>query len=88
VYCPHVGLAYCMLLHSFSWVAVCGRSVCDLVDACGDWRERERDVLIIMGELRGCFVLVCGAPAYLVCLLVGVCPALVVLRVVFANVYF
>jgi len=41
VYCPHVGLAYCMLLHSSSWVVVCGRSVCDLVDACRDWREKE-----------------------------------------------
>ena len=34
------------------------------------------------------YLLVSGAPAYLVYLLVGVCPALVVLRVVFANVCF
>jgi hypothetical protein len=27
MYCPRVGLAYCMLLHSSSWVVVCGRSV-------------------------------------------------------------
>ena len=39
--CPRVGLAYCMLLHSSLWVVVCGSSVCDLVDACGDWREKK-----------------------------------------------
>jgi len=41
MYSPRVGLAYCVLLHSSLWVVVCGRSVCDLVDACGDWREKE-----------------------------------------------
>jgi len=40
MYCPHVGLAYCMLLHSSLWVIVYGRSVCDLVNACGGWREK------------------------------------------------
>jgi len=38
--CPGVGLAYCVLLHSSFWVFVCGRSVCELVDACGDWGEK------------------------------------------------
>ena len=33
-------------------------------------------------------MLVSGAPVYLLYLLVGVCPALVVLRVVFTYVYF
>jgi len=32
--CPLVGLAYWVFLHSSLWVVVCGRSVCDLVDAC------------------------------------------------------
>jgi len=32
--CPRVGPAYCVLLLSSLWVVVCGRSVCDLVDAC------------------------------------------------------
>jgi len=51
MYCPRVGLAYCVLLHSSLWVIVCGRSACDLVDACGSWRERRGEiiVLIIMG---------------------------------------
>ena len=34
MYYPRVGLAYCVLLHSSLWFVVCGRSVCDLVDAC------------------------------------------------------
>ena len=34
------------------------------------------------------YLLVSGAPVYLVYLMVGMCPALVVLRVVFAFVYF
>ena len=34
------------------------------------------------------YLLVSGAPAYLVYLLVGVCPPLAVLRVDFAYVYF
>jgi len=35
MYCPCVGLAYCVLLHSSLWVVVC-----DLIDACGGWREK------------------------------------------------
>jgi hypothetical protein len=34
------------------------------------------------------YLLVPGAPVYLVYLVFGMCPALVVLRVVFAFVYF
>jgi len=34
------------------------------------------------------YLLVSGAPVYLVYLLVGVCPVLVVLRVIFTYVYF
>ena len=34
MYSPRMGLAYCVLLHSSLWVVVCGRSVCDLVNAC------------------------------------------------------
>ena len=34
------------------------------------------------------YLLVSGAPVYLVYLVVGMCPALVILRVVFVYVYF
>jgi len=30
-----------MRLHSSLWVIVCGRSACDLADACGGWREKK-----------------------------------------------
>ena len=41
MYWPRVGLAYCVLFHLFLWFVVCVRSVCDLVEACGDWREKK-----------------------------------------------
>ena len=34
MYCPRMGLACCVFLHSSLWVVVCGRSLCDLVFAC------------------------------------------------------
>ena len=40
MYCPRMGLAYCVLLHSSLWVIVCGGPVFDLVNACGDRREK------------------------------------------------
>ena len=56
----------------FIWVAVCGRSVCDLVIACGDWRKKicvrilcvvmeayQVFVLNILGRLCEYFVLTC-----------------------------
>ena len=43
------------------WVVVCGRCVCDLVEACGIWREREicENSLVIIFGLCGSLVLTC-----------------------------
>jgi hypothetical protein len=51
MYCHNVGLAYCVFIHSSLWVVVCRRSVCDLVDACGDWRKKE--MLEFFGDNSG-----------------------------------
>jgi len=69
MYCPRMGLAYCVLLHSSLWVVVCGRSVCvtRLVPVgtkerkmCGNSLGDNSGVLgillIIVGELLECFV--------------------------------
>jgi len=73
MYCPRVGLAYCVLLQSSLWVVVCGRPGCDLVDVCGGWREKKCESSlgdnnvnyngIIMLDVL--YLLVSGASVYL-----------------------
>ena len=58
-----------------------------MLSSCGSDLLRPSS-LCVDGLCVTWLILVSDAPVYLVYLLVGVCPALVVLRVVFTYVYF